>query len=245
MVSRIQKIISRFLLENDFKVKGNTYKFIYVKPYDPDNEMSIKIGVNVIMPDNKSSYLKQILENNIEEIFINLSKYVNGTLSYYLEELMVNGETIIGNAYVSPEKQKQILSTLNSRLNNVTIKSNDVLLNFNIGFSPGREFFYRLSDVILEFYFNLKISHLTKNGVDLIPNLNKIDDLSGALTDLLNDDDNFRGSVEDVVYEILEPEIRIGQYDLYYGVLFYVNKIDGLDTDSYKWGVKLDRSFFT
>ena len=62
----------------------------------------------------------------------------------------------------------------------------------------------------------------------------------------MNDNDYIRNFVENVIYRILEPDMRVMNVDdLYYNVSFYVNKIDGIEVSGNDWGVYITRELFT
>jgi hypothetical protein len=65
------------------------------------------------------------------------------------------------------------------------------------------------------------------------------------MTEIINDRDGFRHRCDEIIYNVLEPEMRIGDVDeLYYNASYIVSKIDGMDTSRNSWGVYLDRSQF-
>jgi len=75
--------------------------------------------------------------------------------------------------------------------------------------------------------------------------MDKIDDLGAAMTEIINDRDGFRNRCDEIIYNVLEPEMRIGDVDeLYYNSSYIVSKIDGMDTSRNSWGVYLDRAQF-
>jgi len=69
--------------------------------------------------------------------------------------------------------------------------------------------------------------------------------LGAALSEEMNDSDRVRNDVDNIIYRVLEPDLRIMNVDdLYYNASFYVNKIDGLQTSGNDWGVFLTRDLF-
>lgn len=246
MVSRIENIIKRFLLENEFKIDGNKFKFLSVEPYDLHSKMAFRFKVDVILPKENMCFAVPKFDGNIQEILMNLWNYVGTQFSYAIDEILVNGKIPEHSVYITPEKQKEILFDLNNEFGRVELRGKDIRINFNAGFRPAKREFYELSDVNINFYFDVNASSFQENDEPINPDLNKIDDLGAALSEEMNDSDRVRNDVENIIYRILEPEMKIMNVDdLYYNALFYVNKIDGMQTSGNDWGVYLTRELFT
>jgi hypothetical protein len=59
------------------------------------------------------------------------------------------------------------------------------------------------------------------------------------------DSERFRDDVTDVVVNVLEPSMRIlDDYDMYYSVYYYIDKIDGIKSNYNVWG-DFDYDLFT
>ncbi len=98
----------------------------------------------------------------------------------------------------------------------------------------------------INFYFIVSASSFQEEGEPINPDLNKIDDLGTAIAEGMNDNDYIRNYVENVIYDVLEPDMKIMNVDdLYYSVSFYVNRIDGIETSSSDWGVYITRELFS
>ena len=51
------------------------------------------------------------------------------------------------------------------------------------------------------------------------------------------DSDRFRDDVSESVINVLEPSMRIlDDYDTYYSIYYYIDKIDGIKTADNVWG---------
>lgn len=246
MSSRIENIIRRFLLENEFEIDGNKFKFLSVEPYDLHSRMAFKFEVNVILPRENMCYAVPKFDGDIQGILINLWNYLGTQFSYSINKILVNGKTPDNPIYITPQKQKEILTTLNNDIGRIKLRGENITVDFNAGFRPIREYLYWLSDVNIEFYFAIHASSFREDGKPINPNLDKIDDLGTALSEGMNDSDSVRNDVESIIYRILEPDLKIHNVDdLYYNAGFTVTKIDGIDTSGNDWGVYLDRELFT
>lgn len=256
MSNRLENIIRRFLLENKFEIDGNQFKFLSVEPYDLHSNMAFKFKVDVILPRENMCYAVPKFDANIQGIFMNLWNYLGTQFSYSIDEILVNGKKPDNPVYITIEKQKEIISRLNNELGRIELKGKDIRIDFNAGFRPARHHFAELSDVNINFYFEVNASSFRElnyekrtspgNEKPINPNLNKIDDLGAALSEGMNDSDKVRNDVEEIIYRVLEPEMRIANIDdLYYNTGFYVNRIDGLQTSGDDWGVYISRELFT
>jgi len=255
MSSRLENIIRKFLLQNEFEIDGNKFKFLSVEPYDLHSNMAFKFKVDVILPRENMCYAVPKFDGNVQEILMNLWNYLGTQFSYSIDEILVNGKKPDYPVYITTEKQKQILFELNNELGRVELRGKDIRIDFNAGFRPAKDYFYELSDVNINFYFFVNASSFRElnyelrtppgNEKPINPNLSKIDDLGAALSEEMNDSDRVRNDVDNIIYRVLEPDLRIMNVDdLYYNASFYVNKIDGLQTSGSDWGVFLTRDLF-
>jgi hypothetical protein len=245
MASRIENIIKRFLLENEFEIDGNKFEFLSVEPYDFHSRMAFRFKVNVVLPKEDMSYAVPKFDGNIQGILINLWNYIGTQFSYAIDEILVNGKKPENKIYITPQKQKEILSRLNNDMGRIELRGEDIRVSFNAGFRPA-PYLYELSDVNINFYFHVNASSFQQGGKPINPNIDKIDDLGTALSEAMNDSDSVRNDVDNIIYDVLEPDLKIMNVDdLYYNSSFYVNKIDGIQTLGSDWGVFLSSEFFT
>jgi hypothetical protein len=246
MVSRLENIIKRFLLENEFEIDGNKFKFTSVEPYDLHSKMAFRFKVDVTLPRENMCYALPKFDKNVQDILINLWSYIGTQFSYSINEILVNGKIPKSEVYITSQKQKEIISRLNNDIGRIELRGREIKVDFNVGFRPNGDYFYELSDVNINFYFIVSASSFQEEGEPINPDLNKIDDLGTAIAEGMNDNDYIRNYVENVIYDVLEPDMKIMNVDdLYYSVSFYVNRIDGIETSSSDWGVYITRELFT
>jgi hypothetical protein len=158
-------------------------------------------------------------------------KYI-GTSFSYSEKILVDGEEPVkGNVYISPEKQKEVYSTMVREINHVKIKTSIGNLSFDVYWKP-MEKFYSLDDVYLDFNFNIQISKFILDGTYVKPNLKMADDVAGTILNVMYDTDYLRDEINNVIYDVMADEIDVTKVDdLYYQVLFYISKIDGFEVN--------------
>ena len=246
------KVVKKFLIGNTFDVNGFIYRFLSVEHLEFFSKTTFKFTVNVDTPIVGQSYAVAKFDLDIERILMNLWKYFGMQFSYSIEKILVNGKPKNNNdVYISEEKQKELITTLNREIPEfvTTVQWMDSErpsnLSCNVSFRPQKEYFYSLEDVNIQFYFDLHLRNFQENGKPFNPNMDKIDDLGAAMTEIINDRDGFRNRCDEIIYNVLEPEMRIGDVDeLYYNSSYIVSKIDGMDTSRNSWGVYLDRTQF-
>ena len=238
------KVVKKFLIGNVFEIDGFKYRFLSVEPYEFYDKSAFKFKVNVDLPEKKYSYVVAKFDGDIQQILMNLWKYFGVQFSYSIDEIYVDGVKRSGNdLYITPQKQKEIVSEINKRINRVYLRSKNINIDFAVSFRIGE---YHMSDVNMSFTFDVSISDIKSGGKSLLPNLDKIDDLSSAIWDDINDNDNLRTDTEEILYEVLEPQLHVNNMDdLYYAASFDIVKIDGIPVNPTSWGGYIEKEYFT
>lgn len=246
MNNKLKNIVKKYLLNNDFQTDGNIFQFYFVEPFELCDKLGFRVKVNVMLPKKDMCYATPKFDGDIYEILNKIGDYVGERFSSSIDEILVNGEKPKNPIYITLEKQKELISRLNNDIGRVKLSGKDIEVDFNVAIRPANKIFYELSDININFYFNILASSFRENEKPINPNLNTIDDLGAALSESLNDSDNFGNDVEDIIYRVLEPEMKIKNVDdLYYTAMFFCNKIDGIETSGMNWGYYLSRKFFT
>lgn len=234
--SKELKIFQKILMDHSFTKDDIEYHFLSIEL--DEGGWAYNIVVNVVLPVKRQSYATPVFSNHIHDILSNIWKYVGSSFSYS-ETILVDGKEPTNPVFISPEKQKEIISTIRKKVRSATIRTGLGRLGFNINWKPVPEF-YSLDDVYIDFVFDIELFHFVLDGTNVEPNLKIADDVSSAIRELLLDDDYFRESVNNIIYEVMGDEIDITNVDdLYYQVVYYVTKIDGFDV-SKKWGDHYD-----
>lgn len=238
------KLVRKFLIGNVFEIDGFKYKFLSVEPYDLYNNSAFSFQVNVDTPVKGQSYVVGKFDGDIQQILMNLWKYFGVQFSYSIDKIFVNGEKKHErDLYITPQKQKEIVNEINKRINRVYLRTKNINIDFAVSFRIGE---YGMSDVNMSFSFDVSISDIKSDGKSLLPNLDTIDDLSSAIWDDINDNDNLRTDAEEILYEVLEPELHVNNMDdLYYAASFDIVKIDGIPVNPTSWGGYIEREYFT
>jgi hypothetical protein len=229
MMSQELKIVRKVLMGYSFNKDGYEYRFLSIDP--DEKEWSYNIVVDVTLPKKGQSYATPVFSGHIHDILSNIWKYI-GTSFSYSEKILVDGEEPVkGNVYISPEKQKEVYSTMVREINHVKIKTSIGNLSFDVYWKP-MEKFYSLDDVYLDFNFNIQISKFILDGTYVKPNLKMADDVAGTILNVMYDTDYLRDEINNVIYDVMADEIDVTKVDdLYYQVLFYISKIDGFEVN--------------
>lgn len=238
------KVVRKFLIGQTFEVDGFDYRFLKVEPYELGDKAAFRFEVNVDLPSKTNSYVVAKFDGDIEKILINLWKYFGMQFSYSIDKIYVNGKLKNDkDIYVSPQKLKEIVTTINSEIKRVYVRSKEINIDFNPSF---KLLDYYMSDVNMTFTFEVGVSEIRSEGKPIQPKMDTIDDLASSLWEDMTDNDSLRTDAEDIIYVVLEPEFRVGNMDdLYYSVNFNVGKIDGIYTDPKSWGGYLKKEYFT
>ena len=78
------------------------------------------------------------------------------------------------------------------------------------------------------------------DGRPVVPNLDIVDDVAGAILNVMYDSEGLREEMNNVAYDAMSNEIDITNVDdLYYQVRFYITKIDGFEVNK-RWGDHYD-----
>ena len=243
MEDNLLKVVRKFLVGNTFDIDGYKYRFISVEHLEFYSKTTFKFEVNVDTPVKGQSYVVAKMDGDIQGILMNLWKYFGVQFSYSIDKIYVNGkEKNEKDIYITPQKQKEIVKEINERIKRVYLRTRNINVDFDVSFRIGD---YYMSDVNMSFSFEVSIYNIKSEGKSLRPNWDKIEDLSTALWDDINDNDNLRTDAEDVLYEVLEPELQVKDMDdLYYSASFDIVKIDGMPVSPTSFGGHIEREYF-
>lgn len=223
MTSRLQNIVNRFLKENDFEIDGFKYKFFSVGIEDRKENPIFHIGFDVTLPNKDQSYAVQRFIIGLQEILENLSRYLGITFAFS-PDITINGKEP-KEVYMNPNRQKEILDRLNSELQSIELDKKTGFYSFDIVYRPAKRFFYK-NGQDLEISFNLSITGLSKDG--RMYNPKDIRDFGSILLNSLYDDDDFATGVEDIIFDVLEPDLKLSNInDLFYKAHFNIEEING------------------
>lgn len=181
------------------------------------------------------SYLKEKIISDIHDIINSGNKYIGGEKLSISIDVTQDGFDLLP-CYVSPKNIEKIQKEIN-RNSIVDIGTGDRDKNFTANYRAyfgGRR--YWDSDNGITFGFNLDLFDFRLN--DKPVNFKKGIDLSEAasnITEILYDGD-FASDLSEIVYPIVEPELKLRNYDIYIDSVFDIAKMNGIDINQNKWG---------
>ena len=231
------KLINKLLVGKTIKKDKFSYEFISssINSYDYDR---VDIKINVIMSKKRQSYFKGIFIKDVKEIISKIETFIGKKL--YNLYFYVDGHDC-EDVFVSNEDERKIFENLN-KIDQINIFHNNIKFKSKVSFKEPRNYpWYQNSYEGPEINFNYDIYDITVNGERPGPNFGKDDKklsiLSQNINELLMDSDRFRENVEEAVINALEPSMRIlDDYEYYYTVNYFIDKIDEIKVADNVWG---------
>ena len=231
------KLINKLFVGKTIKKDRFSYEFISSSINSDYNRVNIRI--NVITPKKGQSYFKGVFENDVREIISkNVEPFIGKTL--YNLYFYVDGHDY-EDMFISDEDKRKIFENL-SKINEISILNNNIKFKAKVSFKEPKNYpWYKESYEGPIITFSYDIYDIRVNGERPGPNFGKdnekINILAQNINELLMDSDEFRDDVSESVINVLEPSMRIlDDYDTYYSIYYYIDKIDGIKTADNVWG---------
>lgn len=241
----ISKIIIKSLKNSSFENDGFIYNF-YDVIFNSEGKISQRHSttgyydffVNVILPNKNQSYSIIKFEYDLNNYISNFSKYFGSSLSYRLH-FLVDGEDP-PLVYINPESLYEIVDAVEQSIKKGTLEfKNGKKITFDIDIlQPKERNFTEFNDDQINFYFPLNVGNVFYDGekIDVSKfDKEKFEDFAGYLNELFIDDDGSRGRMENIIYEILEPQLKLGECDQFIQANTYVAQLYGKDVKP-GWG---------
>ena len=227
------KIAKKYLMHEPFKVEGFEYQFISVEPHE---DWAIDIVVNVVLPKKGQSFVTEKFSYDIHYIIAGFGDYLGSNVSYN-EKILVDGKpTPEKGVYINEEDQDEIINALNGDMSNfsITHMSSDYgtyKVRGGLSWKKIDRKFYEVNEEI-DFYFYYDVSDVVVNNGELSVNPTKIDEFASTLNDRLQDNDQFRDKIQDNIYRVLEPSVKIENLEVYFNANYFLKRINGKQYDS-------------
>jgi hypothetical protein len=231
------KLINKLFVGKTIEKNTFSYEFISssINSYDYDR---VDIKINVITPKKGQSYFKGVFITDVKEIISKVETFIGKKL--YNLYFYVDGKKC-EDVFISDEDERKIFENL-SKIDQINIFSNNIRFKSKVSFKEPTYYpWYQNSQEGPEINFNYDIYDITVNGERPGPNFGKDDKklsiLSQNINELLIESDRFRDDVSESVINVLEPSMRIlDDYDTYYSIYYYIDKIDGIKASDNVWG---------
>lgn len=203
---------------------GYQYEFSEVKIED---ETVFLFEINAMTPTREGGYVLQKIYNDLNQIISNFFEYFNKQFTISVH-VFVNGKDVEGS-YIPWEKIQEVFDTANQQISMVKFTVKKKNYELEVEYLPRRSWSGSVNfDDGVGFYVELNILKITKDGEIFTPDLNsegKINEFKSFIEEHLEP-----VHFEDVMYTILEPELRLGDYeDLYYNAHIVVKYYKGKD----------------
>jgi hypothetical protein len=239
-MNRTASIVKKFLMSQPFFEDGFEYQFISV---EPDSDWAIKFTVNVLLPKKGQSFVVEKFSYDIGVIIENASRYIGEGISY-TENILVEGRPIPENGmYINPEDCDEIIRSLNENVKQVTLSNDkdvsDVRARISFSRNKERDKFYLMdSHHYMDFFLRYSIGRIEYNNTPVRINQKMFDDFGEVFNEKLQNSSRFRDELQDIIYRVLEPSIKIEDLEVYINAQYWINKIDGMESlskgNSYK-----------
>jgi hypothetical protein len=218
-------------MSQPFFQDGFEYQFISV---EPDEDWAIKFTVNVLLPKKGQSFVVEKFSYDIADIIENVSKYISEGISY-TENILIEGRPIPESGiYINPEDCDEIIRSLNENVKQVTLSNDkdvsDVRAKISFSRNKERNKFYLMdAHQYIDFYLIYNIGRIEYNGMPVRINEKSFDEFGEVFNEKLQYSNRFRDTLQDIIYTVLEPSIKIKNIEVFINVQYWINKIDGME----------------
>lgn len=227
----MEKILRKLFMGREWVEEGYTYVFHNIVSDGP----TYKFYVEWLPKYWPHSYLKEKIINDVHDIINSGNKYIGGEKLSISIDVTQDGFDLLP-CYVSPKNIEKIQKEIN-RNSIVDIGTGNRDKNFTAnyrGYFGARRYWDSANGIT--FGFNLDLFDFRLN--DKPVNFKKGIDLGEAaanITEILYDGD-FASDLSEIVYPIVEPELKLRNYDIYIDSVFDIAKMNGIDINRNKWG---------
>ena len=230
-MSRNVSIVKKFLMSQPFYEDGFEYQFISV---EPEEDWAIKFTVNVILPKRGQSFVVEKFSYDVGNIIENASRYTGEKISY-TEYILIEGKPIPENGvYINPEDCDEIIRSLNENVKKVTLSNDkdvsDVRAKISFSRNKERDKFYMMdSHQYLDFFLIYNIGRIEYNNTPVRISEKMFDDFGEVFNEKLQNSSRFRDELQNIIYSVLEPSMKINNIDVFINAQYWINKIDGME----------------
>jgi len=230
-MEKLLPIYRKYLMSQPFFEDGFEYQFISV---DYVGDYQIKLTVNVLLPKKGQSFVIEKFVYDIETIMNNMSKYINEAPDYSVHFLIEGKQSPEYGAYINDEDCDEIIRSLNENVKYVTLSNNMDVSSVRAGISfsrnPKRNKFYLMDKhQFIDFFLMYNIGKIEYNDTPVRINEKMFDDFGEVVNEKIQDSDRFRDNLQDIIYGVLEPSIKINNIEVYITAQYWINKIDGME----------------
>lgn len=230
-MERLLPIYRKYLMSQPFFEDGFEYQFISV---DYSENADLKLMVNVLLPKKGQSFVVEKFVYDVETIMDDMSKYINEKPYYFIHFLIEGKQLPEYGVYINDEDCDEIIRSLNENVKYVTLSNNkdvsDVRAGISFSRNPKRNKFYLMdAHQFIDIFLMYNIGKIEYNNTPVHINEKMFDDFGEVFNDKLQDSSRFRDGLQDIIYRVLEPSIKIKNIEVYINAQYWINKIDGME----------------
>jgi hypothetical protein len=229
-MEKIFKIVKKYLLSQPYFEDGFEYQFVSIELDD----IIIDFTVNVVLPKKGQSFCVDKFSQDISNIMENVSKYF-GEQIVYMEHILVDGRPAPKSGiYINPEDCNEIIRALNGNMRHVEVSNdNDVSSVYtDISFRPGKrsEFYSMDAHQYINIYLSYSLSNIVYNDEPVNLNMKMVDEFAEIFNEKLQNSDSFLSKLQDILYRIMEPSLKIEDLEVYFNPFYWIDKVEGMET---------------
>lgn len=234
-MEKIFKIFKKFLLSQSYVENGFEYQFISVELDDT----IIDFTVNVVLPKKGQSFVVVTFSDDISNIITNISKHFGEKIAY-MEHILVDGRPVPKDGvYINPEDCDEIIHALNENIKYISVTNNGIhtdrfSVGANISFTPQKrsEFYSMDSHQYINIYLTYNLSNIKIDGNPVELDMKMVDEFAEVYNEKLQDSDSFLTRLQDIIYRVLEPSLKIEDLEIYYNPFYWIGKVEGMETNT-------------
>lgn len=216
-------IIKKVFSSQTFEDGDYRYDFISIEP----EKYHVKFVVNCTLPKKGQSYISAKINDDIESILREYSKYIGQDFSYSFNFLVDNNQP--SNAYISPKKYSEAISNLNKEYGRLSFMDGKLELNCSYRFP--QNYIWGQTDLdIIDVDIICDVDEVFFEGKKVHVKEDKKNDFGAILVYLFYDEIDLPNKLANEVYSSWENEVQIDNTDLYYNVSLLVSKIERTET---------------
>jgi len=221
-----KKIFRKFFEGQIIPEHGYNYRFDNIEKGPKDN---LRYSVCWLPDYFPHSYFIEKIKTDVYEIVSDRLKYLSELSENDEVKIYTDKGDLVKRLYI----KKSLLNKINSEVksfNYIEIQKGNTNLNLGLEFNIRKNKPYSQDTVeTIDLNFDLEIiSAQDINGkhLKLNPDLN-LDVVRDFLQDFLYDN-GYQSQLDEIIIPILEPEMKIGNYEIYYNCWFVVRSILGV-----------------
>lgn len=218
--------LKKFFEGKTFVIKSYGYTFIKVTNYEGDEDTP-DILVNVTTKNPFQSYCQEKMRDDVKKIMYEKLRLIGVDKGGFFLNLKFNGRTP-KEIFISLEDREKIFFLINKKQKFFKyINAKGETISYEAQFYPKQQWYFKDTDDEIDINVSVNFRTFEKNGEKLVIDETKYPALLIKLqNDLNQSSDDFRIEVENIVYDVLEPNLQLEDLEIFFNVYFIGSKIN-------------------